>query len=242
MASDRIAFVCPRFAGDGAVGGAETLLKNLATHAAARGWAVDFLTTCAQSHYTWENALPPGRRDMDGGALMNQSIHHIDALQWMMGDEVESVFSFTGTLAHKMESEDTGVAVIKFKNGAMASVEGSTITYPQNLEGSVAVFGEKGSIKVGGTALNRKVFWKVEGELEQEKEMMTREQLDPPSVYGFSHRSVMQDMIDAILTDRQPATNGLEGRKSVALVLAMYRSAETGQPVRMVEDGWHKSD
>ena len=183
-----------------------------------------------------------GRRDMDGGALMNQSIHHIDALQWMMGDEVESVFSFTGTLAHKMESEDTGVAVIKFKNGAMASVEGSTITYPQNLEGSVAVFGEKGSIKVGGTALNRKVFWKVEGELEQEKEMMTREQLDPPSVYGFSHRSVMQDMIDAILTDRQPATNGLEGRKSVALVLAMYRSAETGQPVRMVEDGWHKSD
>lgn len=179
-----------------------------------------------------------GRRDMDGGALMNQSIHHIDALQWLMGSEVESIFAFTGTLAHRMESEDAGVAVLRFKNGALANVEGSTITYPQNLEGSVTIFGERGSVKVGGTALNRKIFWKIDGELEREKEMLTREQLDPPSVYGFSHKAVIADMIDAIHANRDPQTNGCEARKSVALVLGMYESAATGAPVHMVNGTW----
>jgi UDP-N-acetyl-2-amino-2-deoxyglucuronate dehydrogenase len=120
-----------------------------------------------------------GTLSMDGGALMNQSIHHIDALQWFMG-EVQSVFAFTGTLAHFMEAEDTGVAVIRFKSGGLGVVEGSTITYPQNLEGSLALFGEKGSVKVGGTALNRKVLWKIEGEFEHERELLTRDQVDPP--------------------------------------------------------------
>jgi predicted dehydrogenase len=167
-----------------------------------------------------------GTLAMDGGALMNQSIHHIDALQWFMGD-VESVFAFSGTLAHKMEAEDTGVAVIRFKNGALGSVEGSTITYPQNLEGSVALFGEKGSIKIGGTALNRKVIWKVEGELEHEREMLAQEQLDPPSVYGSSHTHVLKDMLRALEEDRDSQTNGYEGRRSLALVLAIYQSART---------------
>ncbi len=101
---------------------------------------------------------------MDGGALMNQSIHHIDALQWLMGEPVDRVFAYTGTLAHQMEAEDTGVAVLRFASGALATVEGSTITYPQNLEGSVAIFGEQGSVKIGGTALNRTVLWKIAGE------------------------------------------------------------------------------
>jgi predicted dehydrogenase len=179
-----------------------------------------------------------GTLAMDGGALMNQSIHHIDALQWLMGD-VESVFAYTATLAHKMEAEDVGVASLRFKGGALGTVEGSTLTYPENLEGSVAIFGEKGSAKVGGTALNRKVFWKLAGELEHEKEMLTREQVDPPSVYGYSHRAVIMDMIDAVLTDRAPKTHGLEGRRSVAVVLAIYESARTGKPVDMTVGNWH---
>ncbi len=167
---------------------------------------------------------------MDGGALMNQSIHHIDALQWFMG-KPESVFAFTGTLAHRMEAEDTGVAVIRFAGGALGSIEGSTITYPENIEGSVAVFGELGSAKIGGTALNRKVVWKVAGELEREREVLTRDQVDPPSIYGTSHQKVIADMIEAIRDDRAPKTHGAEARKSLALVLAIYESARTGQPV-----------
>ncbi len=171
---------------------------------------------------------------MDGGALMNQSVHHIDALQWLMGP-VESVFAYTGTLAHRMEAEDAGVAVIRFRGGALGVVEGSTLTYPENLEGSVALFGERGSAKVGGTALNRKVLWKLAGELEHERELLTREQLDPSSVYGSSHRAVIANMLAAVREDREPKTNGPEARKSVALVLAMYESARTGQAVMLSE-------
>lgn len=169
---------------------------------------------------------------MDGGALMNQSIHHIDALQWLMGD-VESVFAYTGTLAHRMEAEDVGVVVLRFKNGALGSVEGSTLTYPQNIEGSVAIFGERGSLKVGGTALNRKVMWKIEGELELEQERITADLVDPPSVYGNSHRLVIEDMINAICQGRPPQTHGHEGRRSLALVEAIYESARCGYPVQV---------
>lgn len=172
-----------------------------------------------------------GTKSMDGGALMNQSIHHIDALQWLVGVPVKSVFAYTATLAHQMEAEDVGVVTVRFENGALATIEGSTVTYPQNLEASVALFGEKGSLKVGGTALNRKVFWKVAGEIEHEKEMLTREEVDPPSVYGASHRHVLEDMIFAIDEDREPQTNGAEGRKSLVLVSAMYESARTSREV-----------
>jgi predicted dehydrogenase len=174
---------------------------------------------------------------MDGGALMNQSIHHIDALQWLLG-RPESVFAYSATLAHRMEAEDIGVASIRFHGGTLGVVEGSTVTYPENLEGSVAVFGERGSLKVGGTALNRKVIWKVAGELEHEKELLTREQVDPPSVYGTSHRAVIADMIEAILVNRAPKTDGSEAKKSLALVLAMYESARTGQPVSLDAGIW----
>jgi len=174
---------------------------------------------------------------MDGGALMNQSIHHIDALQWLLG-RPESVFAYSATLAHRMEAEDIGVASIRFHGGTLGVVEGSTVTYPENLEGSVAVFGERGSLKVGGTALNRKVLWKVAGELEHEKELLTREQVDPPSVYGTSHRAVIADMIEAILVNRAPKTDGREAKKSLALVLAMYESARIGQPVNLSVGTW----
>jgi predicted dehydrogenase len=106
------------------------------------------------------------------------------------------------------------------------------------LEGSIALFGERGSVKVGGTALNRKVFWKIEGYLEHERELITQEQLDPPSVYGFSHKYVIADMISAIRNNREPLLNRAEARKSLALVLAIYESAHTGQSVNMTDGIW----
>ena len=170
---------------------------------------------------------------MDGGALMNQSIHHIDALQWLMGP-VAAVNAFTATRAHSMEAEDVGVAVVRFVNGALATIEGSTLTWPQNLEGSVAVFGEHGSVKIGGTALNRIELWKVAGELEQEAELLTSQRVDPPSVYGYSHREVVRDFAHAIQNGTEAGTPGHEARKSLALVLAIYESARRGCEVSLV--------
>jgi len=175
-----------------------------------------------------------GTWGMDGGALMNQSIHHIDALQWMMG-EPESVFAYTATLAHRIEAEDTGVGVVRFKSGSLGSIEGSTITYPANIEGSLAVFGEKGSIKIGGNSLDRIAFWKVEGEVEHEEEILRRQELDPPPSRYLSHSIVLDDMVRAIREDREPATNGREGRKSLALVLALYKSARERREIKLQE-------
>lgn len=182
-----------------------------------------------QSYYEdgWHGTL-----SMDGGALMNQSIHHLDALQWFMGP-VASVYAYTATLAHTMESEDVGVAVVRFRSGALATIEGSTLTWPQNLEGSVAVFGEHGSVKVGGTALSRITLWKVDGELEREAEILTGQRVDPPTVYGYSHREVIHDFARALLDGREPSTPGPEARKSLALVLAIYESARTGREVQL---------
>ena len=173
-------------------------------------------------HGTWE---------MDGGAMMNQCIHHIDAMRWLLG-EVDSLTAYTGTLAHNIEVEDTGVAIIKFKNGAMGVIEGSTITYPENLEGSIAIFGTRGSVKVGGTALNRRVIWKVEGEIEEEKTILSNETIDPPTVYGFSHRDQYLEFMTALREGRPSATNGYEARKSLEIVRAIYDSAHNGHEVK----------
>ncbi len=173
-----------------------------------------------------------GTYAMDGGVLLNQAIHHIDALQWFFG-EVESVFAYTATLAHQIETDDVGIGVIRFKNGALATIEGSTITYPQNLEGSLTIFGEKGSVKVGGPALNRIAFWKVAGELEHEREMLTRQEVDPPTVYGYSHKQVIAEMAAAVREGRVPVTSGTTARTSLALVLALYESARSGTAIQL---------
>ncbi|MBC7809986.1 MAG: hypothetical protein H7175_02505 [Burkholderiales bacterium] len=132
-----------------------------------------------------------------------------------------------------MEAEDVGVVVLRFKSGALATIEGSTLTYPENLEGSVAIFGEHGSVKVGGTALNKKVLWKVRGELEHEREMLTHEAIDPPTVYGFSHRQQIIEMANAIREKRLPATHGREARRSLEVVLAIYQSARERREISL---------
>ncbi|MBZ0302645.1 MAG: Gfo/Idh/MocA family oxidoreductase [Anaerolineae bacterium] len=168
---------------------------------------------------------------MDGGALMNQSIHHVDALVWLMGEPVESVFAYSATLAHRMEAEDTVVAALRFASGALASIEASTITYPTDLEGSITLLGEHGSVKIGGVALNRKDMWKLDGELEHESEILNENRPDPLSVYGTSHPHVFADMAAAIREKRDPFITGEEGRRALQVVLGVYESARTGQPV-----------
>lgn len=171
-----------------------------------------------------------GTVKMDGGVVMNQSIHHLDALVWLMGMP-KSVFAYSGTLAHQIETEDACVAIFKYKNGSLATFEGSTITYPENIEGSIAFFGEKGSVKVGGTALNRKVFWKIKGELDKEREILKKEKKDPKSIYGLSHKEAINDMVKCILEGKEPQNNGEEGRKSLRLVCAIYNSINAGREI-----------
>lgn len=171
-----------------------------------------------------------GTWSMDGGILLNQAIHHIDALSWLIGD-VHSVYAYMDTLNHDIEVPDVCVATIRFKNGAVANIEASTLTYPHNLEGSVAVFGEKGSVKVGGTALNRTEFWKVEGQLEEESQILTNEYENTPESRGYSHQQQIAEMIQAVNENRQPSTSGEEARKSLELVLSIHESARLGQEI-----------
>jgi len=170
---------------------------------------------------------------MDGGALMNQSIHHVDALIWLMGEPVASVFAYSATLAHHMEAEDAVVATLRFASGALASIEASTLTFPTDLEGSITLLGERGSVKIGGVALNRKEMWKIEGELEREADILGENQADPLGVYGTSHPHVFADLAAAIRENREPFVDGPQGRHALEVVLAVYESARTGQPVTL---------
>ena len=135
--------------------------------------------------------------------------------------------------ARNRDEQELVLEALRFKCGAFGTIEGSTVTWPENLEGSVALFGERGSVKVGGTALNRKILWKVEGQLEHEREMLIRDTVDPPTVYGYSHREQIAEMAAAIREGRQPSTNGREARRSLALVCAIYESVRTRREVAL---------
>jgi UDP-N-acetyl-2-amino-2-deoxyglucuronate dehydrogenase len=158
---------------------------------------------------------------MDGGCLMNQSIHNIDLLQWMMGP-VESVFGYTANNFRKIEAEDVGVAVLKFKNGALGVIEASTTIYPENLEETLAIFGEKGTVELGGIAVNKIETWKFADSQDENLEM---EQQDVPNVYGFGHDALIEDFIRAVIEDRRPYIDGREGIKALRIVLGIYNSA-----------------
>ncbi len=171
-----------------------------------------------------------GTKLQDGGVLMNQSIHNIDLLQWTLGP-AESVFGYTRTALRKIEMEDVGVAVIKFKNGALGVIEAASTIYPKNIEETLNIFGETGSVMVGGIAVNRIETWEFPDSEEEKKQIFDSQENDPPNVYGFGHREVMKDMIDAIREDRTPAIPGEEGRKALEIILAIYKCQETKEPV-----------
>jgi len=166
----------------------------------------------------------------DGGVFTNQASHHVDLLEWMMGD-VESVFAKSATQLVRIEAEDTGVVVLKFKNGALGIIEATTATRPKDLEGSISILGEKGTVEIGGFAVNEMKIWNfVEGRPE-DAEVVAQFRNNPPDVYGFGHVEYLKDVIDSIRNNKKALVDGLEGRKSLELIMAIYESIETGKEV-----------
>lgn len=175
-----------------------------------------------------------GTWTQDGGALMNQCIHDIDLLRWMMGDEIDEVVGFTDRLKHDyIEAEDLGIALIIFKNGSYGIIEGTTNVYPRNLEETLYIFGEKGTVKAGGEAVNIIEEWRFSDYLDDPKEVIKECHELPPNVYGFGHSKLYADVIDAIKNDRAPYVDGEAGRRALELVLAIYQSAATGSSVKL---------
>lgn len=173
-----------------------------------------------------------GTWEQDGGALMNQCIHGIDLLRWMMGDEIEEVYGATRQqFHHYLEAEDLGVAVVKFKSGAVATIEGTTNVYPQNLEETLYVFGENGTVKLGGKSTNNIDVWDFADETDADLKNKGLEEATS-NVYGNGHTSLYADVIDAIKTDRVPYVDAVAGRNALELVLAIYKSQKTGVPVK----------
>lgn len=169
----------------------------------------------------------------DGGCLMNQCIHGIDLLRWMMGDDVEEVYGTTRQQFHDyLEAEDVGMAVVKFKNGAIGTIEGTTNVYPKNLEETLYLFGEKGTVKVGGTSTNNIDVWDFADETEADAENKNLKEATS-NVYGNGHTSLFADMMDAICNDRKPYVDAVAGRNALEMILAIYKSQKTGLPVKL---------
>ena len=193
-----------------------------------------------QGYYT--QAPWRGTWMQDGGALMNQCIHGIDLLRWMMGEEIEEVYGVTRQqFHHYLEAEDIGMAVVKFKNGAVATIEGTTNVYPQNLEETLYLFGENGTVKLGGKSTNNIDVWNFADENDEDQKNKGLE--EPTSnVYGNGHTSLYADMIDAIETDRKPYVDAYAGKNALELVLAIYKSQKEGKPVKLPLEDFSSSD
>lgn len=178
-----------------------------------------------------------GTWELDGGTLMNQCIHNIDLLQWMMGGEVDTVYSQCDTFLRDIEGEDFGAVIIRFKNGAIGIVEGSACVYPRNLEETLSIFGEKGTVCIGGLAVNKIETWKFEDHKDIDDEILKSQQGDPDTVYGFGHIPLFKDMIDAVNLNKNPLVDGKQGKKGLDIILAAYKSRATGMPVKFpIED------
>lgn len=169
----------------------------------------------------------------DGGALMNQCIHGIDLLRWMMNDEIVEVYGKTKQqFHHYLEAEDLGMAVVTFKNGAVGTVEGTTNVYPKNLEETLYLFGATGTVKIGGTSTNNIDVWDFADASITDSENKGLQEATS-NVYGNGHTSLFADMIDAIKNDRKPYVDAVAGKNALELVLAIYKSAAEGKPVQL---------
>ena len=173
----------------------------------------------------------------DGGALMNQCIHNIDLLRWMMGDNIEEVCAYTDNLNHNyIEAEDLGLAIVKFKNGSYGIVEGTTDIYPKNLEETLYLFGQKGTVKAGGKSVNIIEEWIFEDDSENSEDVKKNNSEMPQNVYGFGHTPLYKNVINAINTHTKPLVDAEAGRRALELVLAIYKSAAEGRPVKLPLD------
>jgi UDP-N-acetyl-2-amino-2-deoxyglucuronate dehydrogenase len=170
-----------------------------------------------------------GTWEFDGGAFMNQASHYVDLIQWLMGP-VESVMAKTATLARRIETEDSGVAILKFRSGALGTIQVTMLAYPRNLEGSITILGEKGSAKIGGTAVNKIEHWQFAEYDDDDKEVAAAD-TNPPNVYGLGHQGYYRNVLAVLRGEAKPDTDGRAGRKSLELILGIYESAKTGREV-----------
>lgn len=170
-----------------------------------------------------------GTWEFDGGAFMNQASHYVDLMQWLVGP-VESVMAKTATMARRIEAEDSGAAVLKFRSGAIGVIEVTMLTFPKNLEGSITILGEKGSVKIGGTAVNKVEHWSF-ADYDDDDKLVDQANTNPPSVYGFGHEGYYRNVEAVLRGDARPDTDGRAGRKSLELILGIYESAKTGRDV-----------
>ena len=181
----------------------------------------------------YEQASWRGTWEQDGGALMNQCIHGIDLLRWMMGDEIVSVYGKTKQqFHHYLEAEDLGMAVVTFKNGAIGTIEGTTNVYPKNLEETLYLFGENGTVKIGGTSTNNIDVWDFADETDADTQNKGLKE-ETSNVYGNGHTSLFADVIDAIKNDRKPYVDAVAGRNALELVLAIYKSAAENKVIEL---------
>ena len=168
----------------------------------------------------------------DGGVLTNQASHHIDLLEWMLG-EVESVFAKSATALADIETEDTAVVVLRFRNGALGIIEATTAARPKDLEGSISILGEKGTVEIGGFAVNQMKVWQFTEPQPDDDSVLSRFSVNPPNVYGFGHKAYLEHVVGCIRDGGKALVDGLEGRKSLELIMAIYESIETGHEVQL---------
>lgn len=192
--------------------------------------AMNVFWTRPQDYYDQGNGWR-GTWEFDGGAFMNQASHYIDLLNWIVGP-VESVMAYTATQARNIEAEDSGVAAIQWRSGAMGTLNVSMLTYPKNLEGSITILGEKGTARIGGVAVNEIQEWQFDQPL-PEDEQIKAASYATTSVYGFGHPLYYANVIDTLRGQAEPETDGRSGLKSLELLVAMYRSAKDGVKVSL---------
>ena len=169
---------------------------------------------------------------LDGGVFANQASHHVDLLQWCLG-EPTSVFARGCAALAKIETEDTGAAIITFANGALGIIEATTATRPVDLEGSLSILGEKGTVEIGGFAANKINTWRFEDPIAEDEEVVTRYRENPPNVYGYGHIAYLEHVLESVMNGAAALVDGLEGRKSLELITAIYESMATSQPIRI---------
>ena len=185
--------------------------------------------TRPQDYY--DQARWRGTWELDGGAFMNQASHYVDLIDWLIGP-VDSVQAMTGTLGRDIEVEDTGVLNVRWRNGALGSMAVTMLAYPKNFEGSITILGEKGTVRIGGMAVNDIQHWEFEDECEYDKDIKNAN-YETTSVYGFGHPLYYKNVIDVLRGNAEPETDGREGLKSLEVLIAAYLSARDGRTVSL---------
>jgi UDP-N-acetyl-2-amino-2-deoxyglucuronate dehydrogenase len=194
--------------------------------------AINVFWSRPQSYY--DSAKWRGTWEFDGGAFMNQASHYIDLLDWLVGP-IESVQAYTATLARDIEVEDSGVMLVRWRSGAMGTVNVTMLTFPKNLEGSITILGEKGSVRIGGVAVNEIQHWEF-AEPHEDDEKVKTASYETTSVYGFGHPLYYDNVIKTLRGEAEPETDGREGLKSLEVLIAAYLSARDGRRVPLPLD------